>query len=1273
MADINKEDIKLLQSQRLDDTPQGGGRMTSHEVVRGQVNNLFPDISRLDKVYGRVSLRKAYPAVLTGGRETYYGSHCILTKQASDPLVSVCFFSDKSWFSMREEARSRMESYLTKGPRAPFTLWADHYTGTSNLSLLTYIDVDAPKIGDVLVLVDSTSGHEQYMRVIEVDEELREFHYLYNGSQQNYTRKIVSVTVGTRLDFDFRGEEVAVTLSLLDDPTQIYVTVPADASRYYGCTSLAEPVTSGTLQLRVTDINTHIVPSASSETGITDAAVGQANNILVQKFDETVNGKISRTLSTTISPNGQLHIGEGVLPGSLEMPAINLYDDSTGNIYMGSNIVGSIDYPTGVINFGSDVGTTYFTGICTYYPAAAPSQVSETAAIDIELNNRGYVYNYTLDPLPEKGSVRVEYLAGGKWYTLSDEGDGHLTGFDPSVGTGTVNNISGTVSVTLGAMPDVGSKVMFFWNKPAEYYDFSGENLIARYKFNLQNDNITRDTFRMEWFGDGNGSGPNGEYAVIDNGSGEIVWAVYTTVWEVSTTWTDILGKIQYSKGSVDFQLNIPLTETQYQPKASENFHIFYNYGTKQEETFNAPPRDGNGHINITLANTPIIPNTFHIEWHTLLEQYDPETKIDMSIDPTYLFSDDGSGNFEGDVDDGTPNWVQGSIDYSTGNVQFHPDRTSVFPQAKYKWVITTYMHPGVEMTRTFDRIEYLSAASLFPTDGIVIVSYCTSAGANSTDYQQSIKPIYIVKESSALELVPGTLDLYVSTSSGNKYVVDIGNGKLYFNANPSTGDMVEVGTINYALKQLELTSDSINLKSIHVSFATATGAIEPFMSFVFRTPGSPLRAGSLQIQATTGAGTLLQATSDFSGNITGTGVIGKIDFQNGFGHVAFGEWVPDDSVAQAQEWYPGAPDDGAGNVWKPFIVHASTVRINCVVLSYLPLDPDLLGLDPVRLPMDGKIPIFRDGYIICMQNELTDAILGLPDNVTSDTQYTASRTNVDELAVYSMPTQYQKDNGIQVCPVIISELDPAYGEYVVDLSAGTVTFKNGYTPPKDSQGTRNDLVMTHKIEDMVLASDVQVTGHISVITPFNHDYPVANTIVSSVLPYGDLQSRAYNEFVQGSWNSKWLDYPEGNPPLAQYNFVDYPITVTNRPSIKERWLILFLNSTNVRVVGEKFGVLIAGVKVISVTSPPVYSPGDASGVYNYDGVDSLVLVNNNFNEPYWVMALDGFGFGWQGGNCIRFNQDAANYPTWFIRTTLQGPSTEATDNYVIQVRGNSS
>ena len=63
MADLNKEDIKLIKSQRLDDTNQGGGQMiggASAEVISGAVNELYPDISRLDRTYGRVSLRKAY-------------------------------------------------------------------------------------------------------------------------------------------------------------------------------------------------------------------------------------------------------------------------------------------------------------------------------------------------------------------------------------------------------------------------------------------------------------------------------------------------------------------------------------------------------------------------------------------------------------------------------------------------------------------------------------------------------------------------------------------------------------------------------------------------------------------------------------------------------------------------------------------------------------------------------------------------------------------------------------------------------------------------------------------------------------------------------------------------------------------------------------------------------------------------------------------------------------------------------------------------------------
>ena len=53
---IQTADIKILKSQVLLDTTDGGGAMTGSEVIDGQSNNLFPDISELDRTYGRIAL-----------------------------------------------------------------------------------------------------------------------------------------------------------------------------------------------------------------------------------------------------------------------------------------------------------------------------------------------------------------------------------------------------------------------------------------------------------------------------------------------------------------------------------------------------------------------------------------------------------------------------------------------------------------------------------------------------------------------------------------------------------------------------------------------------------------------------------------------------------------------------------------------------------------------------------------------------------------------------------------------------------------------------------------------------------------------------------------------------------------------------------------------------------------------------------------------------------------------------------------------------------------
>ncbi|MCW7551778.1 hypothetical protein NX722_03815 [Endozoicomonas gorgoniicola] len=77
---INNDDVKLFESQRLSDEEDGGGRATGTEVIDGNVNNLFQDISRIDRTIGDVALRKAYVGISTDNNDAYLGSHLILTE-----------------------------------------------------------------------------------------------------------------------------------------------------------------------------------------------------------------------------------------------------------------------------------------------------------------------------------------------------------------------------------------------------------------------------------------------------------------------------------------------------------------------------------------------------------------------------------------------------------------------------------------------------------------------------------------------------------------------------------------------------------------------------------------------------------------------------------------------------------------------------------------------------------------------------------------------------------------------------------------------------------------------------------------------------------------------------------------------------------------------------------------------------------------------------------------------------------------------------------------
>ena len=112
---INNSDVKRFESQRLTDEEDGGGRVTGNEVIDGNVNNLFQDISRIDRTIGDVALRKAFIGISTDNNDIYLGCHLILTEPPKDQNVSMLLFNN-------EKAQALQESQVSTSAPATRTV-----------------------------------------------------------------------------------------------------------------------------------------------------------------------------------------------------------------------------------------------------------------------------------------------------------------------------------------------------------------------------------------------------------------------------------------------------------------------------------------------------------------------------------------------------------------------------------------------------------------------------------------------------------------------------------------------------------------------------------------------------------------------------------------------------------------------------------------------------------------------------------------------------------------------------------------------------------------------------------------------------------------------------------------------------------------------------------------------------------------------------------------------------------------------------------------------
>ncbi len=1209
---ITTEDIKLLASQRLTDNDDGGGRVTATEIVDGNVNNLFPDISRMDRVYGRVSLRKAFVNVQTPDVQVYSGAHVILSAPAVDPNISTCMFTTGDPNDERTSARDRLESYVTVGPRFQGWLWGDQPAGSKTLLVFTVKGIQIPDIGSVLALYNDkglATEELQYVRVTKTEMKNSEFTVESGSTSTSFNRDILSIEIGDPLRYTFTGVEMHSNDAL---PTNLYTTTVSDAAKYYGVMLPTEAYDAGDISLKVNSIYAHLVPSAQGESPVVDVSVGEAGPVVESGEPFTVTGTIFHPGGSNVT---QFFFGRGIKPTTLQAitgTGKTFTDDGAGILLDGTTEIGTVDYSTGtmsITNYSNSIPNTTLSMTATV--GVEVPRIPNTASMVVSSSNQGYNYVEILDPLPVPGSLLVDFMAQGKWYRLVDDGLGHLVPTITGTGSGTINYATGSVIVTCGALPDVGSAIMYNWANPIETEDLSGKVTIElpSVVHQLPTYPVEPGTVQITW-----PYGVDQTATATDNGNGGFSG--------------DANGWINYSTGEMEFKPTlVPIQDADYT--------IDYE---KYARIDGAASPSGSGVISFNLPSGPVRPGSVHISCGVSLNGHPV----------VYKLYDNGAGGlaaagFSFDFPVSHPSWpgsttvsgITGTIDYINRTVSI--DLSSVSGSETWKEPVTEQLLMKTGTVNTWrswpvygkvwvtkykepvtSGIEWAGN-----TAGIVNYSYALTAAAQETANEVVAVPPFVIdltKNNAGYTIVPGSIDF---SWAGNRYVDRL--GKLYRNPSATTGYGVEAGTINYDTGVIELTlydggSNTITLHSI-------TGRIgnQLLPSVTFRTPGAPIRPGSLSIQGTTVDGETISGNSDFDGIITGENVVGTVDYETGIVLLQFAKEVPDDPEYHDEDWYDPANVVG-GMLLKPVQAVGDSLTYACVAYTYIPLDADLIGLDPVRLPSDGRVPVVKAGDVIVVHNTVNTA---MPTDINAGDVYDLPRTGVVSVELYDSAeppvrvesTKYAFDKDAQTVTMDAMSFDPLV-----------------YTIP---------IVCSHRVEDMALVSGVEINGSLTIAAGLTNDYPVDGTYVSTALLFGDLQARAFNLFDQTTWTGEWSDNIIGDATTANFNEINYPIVVTNEGSVRERWALVFDSTDHFQVIGEAYGVVDDGY--ITVDCQPI---------------------NPSTNMPFFSINHNGWGSGWAAGNVVRFNTEGAMADLWVARTTLQGPATEPNDQFTMQIRG---
>ena len=1128
---LTQQDLQIYPSQRMTDTPDGGGRMVG-QPLKGEDNEIFPIVSDVDRTMGSFDARLLYPAVLRDDKEPLYGGHFIISEPPKADNVSYLAFKARNYGETRQDIMPRIEAYSVPTIEGRMTMMGKHLAGVRLIQAYQRIEAPLPKVGERYCLQFEDKSNAQtayryeYFRIADLSHEVRTFEVpMPNGDVREIQRRVLKMEITNPLANDYEGVKYPQE-GYAQTAVRILETQVADSAAYYGVKPVKTELKRGDLTVAVKEIYEKLVPTATAETPYAD-----------------------------------------------RYPVIG-----------GASL--SVDYERGMIQ-----GVRGIYGLnVTAVPAAKVSNARHTAYIEIKDGNQGTAWAPLLQPAPAPGSLTVSYMSLGVWYGLSDAGD-YILRTEDGTAAGTVSD-TGSAVLTLPALPDVGSRIVLQWGDASNYRTFdaqaSGKTPVVRQV-------------------SGGALVPSAPAGYIKPGSLRLSWNGKTAQDDKGRLKGQAQGSVDYMRGAAVVTGGLeaaPVTVSYQAYTGKEVAAVINDTGAAALDTrigktapgslqlallYRASAAAGTARWVKAEYNLSVSGNILAREKHDVKiladsAKYQGQTLIRLT--------DDGNGGLL--LPDGTK--LNGaSIDYADGHIVIPDAKTAGIPiRITLKTGETATVAPGASVT------DYDGGTSYLLTERTVTgVSVYIEQAAASRIADTAVRTVSVTETPSNL-----SASIYNGTQGGapvfNTWAFEIGgvkiierNGTLYRNWDYAKGTGEAVGRLTEG-GEITFTAENLDFAALKITAGILAKNTERVYAYAGRTEAAPVKPESFTVYAVAN-GQTVSGRADADGHITG-GITGSIHYETGF--------------------YQIAASDG---------LIAETLRYNAVTQDHIPLDSSIIGIDSVRLPADGRVPVFRKGDMIVIGNRLKQ---DLGQTFTGGQTVALARQNLDRACLLDTQGRH-----------VSAE------KYSIDLAAGKLTFAEplslaGHTLPLTA-------VLAWEEENRITAADV--SGRLKLQTPLTRNYPQEGTYVSSALVGGDLLVRATEPFAQKTWDGVWAEAVRGDPILARLNTANYPMALKSNGAVTERWLIRFTGESTYQLYGETLGLVVQG-----------------------DTVTDLAPPNPATGKPYFTLPAAAFGGGWSAGNCIRFDTYGTPMPVWILRSVQPSAARQTEkDGFTACLRGN--